>query len=896
MPLLTSSNRPTRLAFAGLLAHVVLAMCLVATAPGRSHAASSGNAVSRAQACAGCHTEEARAPLKAGPGFDHGTYGMPLTGVHAVVACESCHKLASTGEMQLSVGAADCAHCHMAAYLDATLPDHLKKGFSTECQTCHQPQGWTAAATGYDHDKAGFPLAEGHANRQCEDCHHGNYTTLANDCYGCHRYSTPGYDSATSPVHRLPEFGKSNVECLDCHYTTSWQPAKFAEPAATSLSTSPSFTHPGTFGMTGNHSTSVRQCDDCHHGSYTATNSACESCHLNSAPGYANPGPGNPAHNSTYFPYAQCTTCHAAATSYLTWQGGAYTHTTMQLTNAHAGRLCEDCHAGNYTTVQLVCADCHLNTPTGYANATNPPHMVPNFPVDNAACTGCHNTVAWQPSIWPANHSTTAFAASFTGAHTALACTDCHNASTWNVQGTGGNCYGCHAQVYATAVPPHDPSNFPQAGCTCHNTTTWLSATSFDHAAGGFPLNGSHSTTVRLCADCHNASTGGFVNTSKACEACHLNSSPGYVNTGPGLPMHNTTYFPYAQCTTCHAAAATGFVSWQGGTFTHSVMQLTNAHSGHACEDCHAGNYVSVAFSCIGCHQNPIGATPGYATATNPIHTPVNFPTTNAACTGCHSTIAWSPSLWPLNHSTTAFAAYYTGAHLAVACTSCHNAVTWTTLATGNNCYGCHLADYGAAVPPHDPTTYPIMGCACHNTTTWLNATSFDHASVGFSMTGMHALGARQCIDCHGVIGYTAHASDKDCITCHAAAYGANGVLLHTDPNFPSTTPACITCHAAANTSHVTWNNGVFANHTGVTTNFALAGAHTGFLCSDCHTAPTTDLKQYTCAASCHSGDPRFIGHANDACSGLMFSQVRATGTMTGCYTCHRQGRAAPAC
>jgi hypothetical protein len=323
-------------------------------------------------------------------------------------------------------------------------------------------------------------------------------------------------------------------------------------------------------------------------------------------------------------------------------------------------------------------------------------------------------------------------------------------------------------------------------------------------------------------------------------------------------------------------------------------MQLTNAHAGRACEDCHKGNYTSVAFNCYGCHQN---STPGYATATNPPHTPANFPTSNASCTGCHNTTLWQPSLWPANHSTTAFAASYNGAHPALACTDCHNASTWNVLGTGNNCYGCHATDYANTTNPrHDTVNYPVAGCVCHTTTAWSPATGFDHTAAGFPLTGLHSTSVRQCADCHTASGYAPGATSPDCYSCHAAAYNTNTGVKHTSPNFPTTTAQCITCHAVANTGHATWSGGTFAAHASVTTNLALTGNHAGFLCSDCHTSATTDLTQYTCSVSCHNGDRRFTGHDNSSCAGTTFNAAKALETIKACYSCHPRATSSSIC
>jgi len=572
-----------------------------------------------------------------------------------------------------------------------------------------------------------------------------------------------------------------------------------------------------------------------------------------------------------------CDLCHSARAWKEVKVSRKFDHSKFgfPLSGAHATTNCTGCHQSlDFAQSKTQCASCHEDAHRGEMGTD---------------CARCHGARSFQdrgPMVRA--HQMSRFPLS--GSHASIDCESCHKpAAQGKLQfvGTNADCYACHQAQYETA-PNHKSGGVSTRCQTCHTPLAWDKLGGFDHAAAGFPLTGDHSMSVRQCDDCHH---GSYVNMSKNCASCHTNSTPGYNNTGPGAPVHNATYFPAAQCATCHASAAASHTSWQGGTYAHTQMQLTSAHAGRLCEDCHKGNYSTVAYSCYGCHQS---SSPGYATATDPPHTPTNFRTDNSGCTSCHNTVAFSPSTFPSNHSTTAFAGSYTGAHPAQPCTACHNAATWNVLGTGNNCYGCHSSGYATATPPHDATNYPQTGCVCHTTTTWLGATAFDHNSVGFPLTGNHSLAARQCSDCHTVIGYTANATDKDCITCHATAYGTP-VVKHTSPNFPTSTAQCITCHAAANTNHVTWQGGLFANHAGVTTSFALSGNHGGMLCSDCHTAVATDLTQYTCAASCHTSSG-FLGHGNKSCAGTTFDAAKATGTMKACYSCHPRGTRTSGC
>ena len=835
--------------------------------------------------CSTCHNTTAWVTT-----FNHAATAFPLTGAHVGAACAGCH-----GDGSYKGRSTTCYSCHQNStpgYATATNPPHTPANFpttNTACTDCHNLVAFSPSTFPANHSTTAFAanFKGAHLAATCTQCHNAatwNVQGTGNNCYGCH---ATDYANTLNPKH---DTVNNPIAGCTCHSTTAWSPATGG------------FDHLAAgFPLTGSHSLTARVCNDCHAASgygTGATNPACYSCHATSTPGYNNAGPGAPVHNAQYFPSAQCTTCHAAANaSHVTWAGGTFTHpAAFPLANAHAGRLCQDCHKGNYTTLANNCYSCHQNSTPGYATVVSPPHTPANFPTTNTACTGCHNLVAFSPSTFPANHSTTAFAANFKGAHLAATCTQCHNAATWNVQGTGNNCYGCHATDYANTLnPKHDTVNNPIAGCTCHSTTAWSPATGgFDHLAAGFPLTGSHSLTARVCNDCHAASGYGTGATNPACYSCHATSTPGYNNAGPGAPVHNAQYFPSAQCTTCHAAANASHVTWAGGTFTHpAAFPLANAHAGRLCQDCHKGNYTTLANNCYSCHQN---STPGYATVVSPPHTPANFPTTNTACTGCHNLVAFSPSTFPANHSTTAFAANFKGAHLAATCTQCHNAATWNVQGTGSNCYGCHATDYANTLnPKHDTVNFPTAGCTCHTTTAWAGATAFDHASVGFSMTGSHSLGARLCSDCHNIIGYTAKATDKDCITCHATDYSSNGILKHTSPNFPTATTQCITCHSVANTGHVTWQGGKFTNHAGVTTSFALTTNH-NLACNDCHTAAGTDLKQWTCSASCHSGNQHFgpngSWHSQSASrAGYVFSVVVKVESIKECYYCHPTGR-----
>jgi hypothetical protein len=262
--------------------------------------------------------------------------------------------------------------------------------------------------------------------------------------------------------------------------------------------------------------------------------------------------------------------------------------------------------------------------------------------------------------------------------------------------------------------------------------------------------------------------------------------------------------------------------------------------------------------ACYSCH------TTDYSGASPP-HSPASFPT--AACANCHNTTTFANATF--DHNLTTFP--LTGAHRSATCTNCHGDGVYAGKST--DCYSCHTADYASATPPHDPVNYPRTGCACHNTTTWSGATSFNHTTVGFPLTGMHATPPRGCVDCHST-GYVA--TSRECFSCHASDY-STAIPRHDATNFPTSTTNCTTCHTTANTGHITWTGGRFANHTW----FPISsGRHSGIGCMECHNV-ATNLTSYSCARSCHTND--LADHPNR--NGFSLSTVE-----TQCYVCHPRG------
>jgi len=151
--------------------------------------------------CADCHNEASFAGrIK----FDHELTNFPLLGLHAMAACESCHRDHSFEKQDVA-----CQSCHASG-------DVHKGALGAACEQCHNPNAWTRWR--FDHDKTtDFPLSGAHETLDCSTCHRTTVTKkiqMSDDCIDCHR---------SKDVHR----GGFGRECQSCHSDKAWKPATF---------------------------------------------------------------------------------------------------------------------------------------------------------------------------------------------------------------------------------------------------------------------------------------------------------------------------------------------------------------------------------------------------------------------------------------------------------------------------------------------------------------------------------------------------------------------------------------------------------------------------------------------------------------------------------------------
>src|SRR5207302_1357088 len=336
----------------------------------------------------------------------------------------------------------------------------------------------------------------------------------------------------------------------------------------------------------------------------------------------------------------------------------------------------------------------------------------------------------------------------------------------------------CHLSTWQQTNSPRHPTSpavFPIANCaTCHNTTAWTTAI-FDHSASGWPLTGSHQMApagkANACTDCHVNSNYNFTSANTDCYGCHQaawNSTPTF---GGNVPNHITAGFPTSLCSQCHDTNV-----WTDSTFNHANtgFPLTNSHqiapAGKVtgCDQCHLGNYSSLAIQPTDCGNSQCHLTTWRQT-NNPTHSTAGTPFAAANCSTCHNTITWTAAIF--DHSTTGWP--LTGSHQMTpagkvnACTDCHIGGNYTTGYPTTDCYGCHQTyftnaqTYGTNVPNHVAANYPTTCATCHTTwttTAWTGAV-FTHTAFRIPHHGS------SCSDCH--INATNYAIFSCINACH---------------------------------------------------------------------------------------------------------------------------------
>ncbi len=195
--------------------------------------------------CSGCHLDEhkGRFGIQCDQCHDsrmwrntraierHRLTRLPLSGVHAMLDCTSCH--IRTAERAWSAVPADCFACHERDYRRRNIhpihegdPNTGQAPFTRDCTVCHRPTSWRPAyitpglfglrqqrQAPADHD-ARFPISFGkHRGAPCQSCHIMEKQPRVVACTGCHEHNL----SQLRLRHSGMVIAGDARSCLNCH-------------------------------------------------------------------------------------------------------------------------------------------------------------------------------------------------------------------------------------------------------------------------------------------------------------------------------------------------------------------------------------------------------------------------------------------------------------------------------------------------------------------------------------------------------------------------------------------------------------------------------------------------------------------------------------------------------
>jgi len=521
---------------------------------------------------------------------NHDLSNFPLRGPHRSLSCESCHLDNPRSDATLPL---DCLGCHADEYYAATNPSHQLLQLSLDCEVCHAAQDRIWSKSSFNHNVTGYFLLGMHAEASCSTCHTQRVDNTPNTCVGCHM---PEFEASTQPPHLAEGFP---LDCETCHDSFTWNS---------------SFLHEQTgFLLEGAHENSI--CSDCHaEQNFSNTPETCAGCHINEFNSTS-----LPPHTDAEFEET-CDDCHTV----IAWLPSVWDHdleSEFQLTGAHIGPACSDCHnAVPYSQQGSECVICHQSE---YDESLEPNHITSNIP---ETCEVCHTADNWETEV--IDHTQTEFP--LEGAHVEVECATCHD----DGYDLPLECEGCHLQEYTettnTPSPDHTEYSFSESCIDCHNQTSWIpSSWNHDPEHTGFEILGAHLNLLPAnCYDCHDEEQ--WTGLSAVCSSCHQTN---YDDTQD--PNHREYGYPDNICELCHSQEG-----WEPSIFDHESSSLT-------CQTCHFVQYTGTS---------------------NPAHAAQSFP---LDCEICHSTTAWSPVTF--DHDSQYFP-IYSGQHRNEwnDCSQCH--------------------------------------------------------------------------------------------------------------------------------------------------------------------------------------------------------------------------------
>jgi len=243
-----------------------------------------------------------------------------------------------------------------------------------DCSACHTTAGWklsaAAGASGFDHDRTGFPLRGSHMQTTCSRCHTGGKAP-ATSCEGC---------------HRDPHQGRHTESCAECHTAVAWADTSALEQ------------HRRTrMPLTGRHA--VVDCVACHRRqgerTFSDTPTACYACHRDEY----HRSDVHPVHDGSQGQPAfsrDCGRCHQTTA----WspafadpdnlarralaRTGEHDAWFVLSSGSHRSAACASCHVDARRTKLVRCDACHDEL------AIRRQHRGVPQPRAAAACLRCH--------------------------------------------------------------------------------------------------------------------------------------------------------------------------------------------------------------------------------------------------------------------------------------------------------------------------------------------------------------------------------------------------------------------------------------------------------------------------------------------------------------------------
>ena len=149
--------------------------------------------------CNSCHSQKNWAENIV---FEHDLTSFPLIGLHGITSCDSCH---SSTEYKMEKSS--CYSCHKSE-------DVHKLTLTSQCETCHTPNGWKVWLFSHN-DQTDYKLDGEHELLECVACHRepikkNKKIVLSDKCENCH---------SEDDVHS----GQFGNRCGKCHSTDSFK-------------------------------------------------------------------------------------------------------------------------------------------------------------------------------------------------------------------------------------------------------------------------------------------------------------------------------------------------------------------------------------------------------------------------------------------------------------------------------------------------------------------------------------------------------------------------------------------------------------------------------------------------------------------------------------------------